>query len=168
MSTLAGNLAHPRRELPGDSSDWLTSLYMTQGGQAMTDGAKAIVGLAEAVESLRAELMTAAEAGRNQPMQFSVEPVELTAQVAVSKDASGKIGWHLLGVGGSYQSANTQTLTLRLAPVWKRPDGTLERDFTIVSAGPAGDVIGPHSLRSSCPTGWTKCCRVCHPSGWTG
>src|SRR6185437_14161885 len=28
---------------------------------------------------------------------------------------------------------------------WKKPDGTLERDFTIASAGPAGDVIGPHS-----------------------
>jgi NTP-dependent ternary system trypsin peptidase co-occuring protein len=58
----------------------------------MTGGAKAIVGLAEAVESLRAELMTAVEAGRNQPMQFSVEPIELTAQVAVTKEANGKIG----------------------------------------------------------------------------
>ena len=28
---------------------------------------------------------------------------------------------------------------------WKKPDGTLERDFTIASASPAGDVIGPHS-----------------------
>lgn len=77
----------------------------------MTDGAKAIVGLAEAVESLRAELMTAVEAGRGQPMQFSVEPIELTAQVAVTKEAEGKIGWNLLGMGGSYGAANTQTLT---------------------------------------------------------
>ena len=45
----------------------------------MTDGAKVIVGLAEAVESLRAELMRAVEAGKDQPMQFSVEPIELTA-----------------------------------------------------------------------------------------
>jgi hypothetical protein len=107
--------------------------------------AKATVGLAEAVESLRAELMTAVEAGRGQPMQFSVEPIELTAQVAVTKEAEGKIGWSLLGTGGSWRSANTQTLTLRLAPVWKQPDGTLERDFTIASAGGHGDVIGPHS-----------------------
>jgi Trypsin-co-occurring domain 2 len=111
----------------------------------MTDGAKAIVGLAEAVESLRAELMKAVEAGKDQPMQFSVEPVELTAQVVVTKGADGKIGWSLLGVGGSYESASTQTLTLKLAPVWKKPDGTLERDFTIASAGTARDVIGPHS-----------------------
>lgn len=111
----------------------------------MTDREKAVVGLAEAVESLRAELMKAVEAGKDQPMQFSVDPVELTAQVTVTKEADGKIGWNLLGVGGSYESATTQTLTLRLAPVWKRPDGTLERDFTIASTGPADDVIGPHS-----------------------
>lgn len=104
-----------------------------------------IVGLAEAVESLRAELMRAVEAGKDQPMQFSVEPIELTAQVAVTKDANGKIGWNLLGLGGSWESASTQTLTLKLAPVWKRPDGTLEKDFTIASVGLGGDVIGPHS-----------------------
>ena len=109
------------------------------------DGARAIVGLADAVESLRAELMNAVEAGKDQPMQFSVEPIELTAQVAVTKDANGKIGWNLLGIGGSWESASTQTLTLKLAPVWKRPDGTLERDFTIASAGLAGDMIGPDS-----------------------
>ena len=51
----------------------------------MTEGAKAIVGLAEAVESLRVELMKAVEAGKDQPMQFSVEPIELAAQVAVTK-----------------------------------------------------------------------------------
>jgi hypothetical protein len=111
----------------------------------MTGGAKVIIGLAEAVESLRAELMRTVEAGKDQPMQFSVEPVELTAQVAVTKEADGKIGWNLLGIGGSWESASTQTLKLRLAPVWKKPDGTLERDFTIASASPAGDVIGPHS-----------------------
>ncbi len=110
----------------------------------MPDRSRAIVGLAEAVESLRAELMKAVEAGQGQPMQFSVEPIELTAQVVVTKGADGKIGWDLLGVGGSYESASTQTLTLKLAPVWKKPDGTLEKDFTIASAGSPDDVIGPH------------------------
>jgi Trypsin-co-occurring domain 2 len=111
----------------------------------MTNKEKAIVGLAAAVESLRAELMQAVEDGKNQPMQFSVEPIELTAQVAVTKGADGKIGWNLLGLGGSWESASTQTLTLKLTPVWRKPDGTLERDFTISSVGTAGDVIGPHS-----------------------
>jgi Trypsin-co-occurring domain 2/Sel1 repeat len=41
------------------------------------DGARAIVGLADAVESLRAELMKAVEAGKDQPMQFSIGPIEL-------------------------------------------------------------------------------------------
>ncbi len=109
------------------------------------DRAKAIVGLAEAVESLRAELMRAVEAGKGQPMQFSVDPIELTAQVVVTREADGKIGWSLLGAGGSYESASTQTLTLKLAPVWKKPDGTFERDFTIASAGSADDLIGPHN-----------------------
>jgi hypothetical protein len=63
----------------------------------------------------------------------------------VTKEANGKIGWNLLGIGGSYEKGRTQTLTLTLAPVWKKPDGTLKRDFTIESAGPADDVIGPHS-----------------------
>ena len=81
-------------------------------------------------ESLRAELTKAVEAGKDQPMQFSVDPIELTAQVAVTKGADGKIGWNLLGLGGSWESASTQTLTLKLTPVWKKPDGTLERDFT--------------------------------------
>ena len=50
---------------------------------------------------MRAELMKAVEAGKGQPMQFLVEPIELTAQVAVTKDASGRIGWKLLGIGES-------------------------------------------------------------------
>ena len=36
----------------------------------MSDGARVVVGLAEAVEALRAELMRAVEAGKEQPMQF--------------------------------------------------------------------------------------------------
>ena len=129
-----------RGRCPGEGrgSGWLARLTSHMGG--IDDGwGEVIVGLAEAVESLRAELMKAVEAGKDQPMQFSVEPIELTAQVAVTKAADGKIGWNLLGIGGSWESASTQTLTLKLAPVWKKPDGTLERDFTIASAGPAGD-----------------------------
>jgi hypothetical protein len=105
----------------------------------MTSVAKAIVGLAEAVESLRAELMKAVEAGTDQPMQFPVEPIELTAQAAVTQEADGKIVWSVLGVGGSWESASAQTLTLKSAAVWKNPDRTLERDFTIAAIGPPGD-----------------------------
>jgi hypothetical protein len=102
----------------------------------MADRSSAVVGLAEAVESLRAELMKAMEAAEGQPMQLVVEPIELTTQVMATKSADGKIGWSLIGAGGSYQSASTQTLTLKLSPVWRKPDGTLDRDFTSAS----GDV----------------------------
>jgi hypothetical protein len=102
------------------------------------------MGLADVVESLRAEMMRAVEAGKDQPMQFSVEPIELTAQVVVTKEADGKVGWNLLGAGASWQSASTQTLTLKLKPLWRKPDGTVDSDFTIASAARAGDVIGPH------------------------
>jgi hypothetical protein len=104
------------------------------------------VGLAEAIEALRAELTTAMEAGRSQGMQFSVEPVELTVATAVTRDANGKIGWQVFGVGGSVESAITQTLKLTLAPVWRGADGTLVRDFTIADVQAAGeqpDRVGP-------------------------
>ena len=111
----------------------------------MTDGTEMIVGLVDEVESLRAELMTVVEAGKDQPTQFSVEPIELIALVAVTHEADGKIGWNVLRMGGSYDSVSTQTLTLKLAPVRKKPDGTLKRDFTIAAARPTGDAIGPHN-----------------------
>jgi Trypsin-co-occurring domain 2 len=104
------------------------------------------VGLAEAIEALRAELMTAMEAGRSQGMQFSVEPVELTVATAVTRDANGKIGWQVFGVGGSVESASTQTLKLTLTPVWRGADGALVRDFTIAdvqAAGEPADRVGP-------------------------
>jgi hypothetical protein len=77
---------------------------------------KAIFGLAQAVESLRADLLKAAEAGKGSADAVSVEPIKPTAQVVVTKKADGKIGWNLLGTGGSWESASTQPLTLKLVP----------------------------------------------------
>jgi Trypsin-co-occurring domain 2 len=103
---------------------------------------KAVVGLADAIEALRGELLAAAEAGQDHVMRFSIEPVELTVQVAVTKDANGKIGWAVIGAGGGYEQVTTQTLTLRLAPLWLLEDGTLTADFTISSPSFKGDHIG--------------------------
>jgi hypothetical protein len=89
------------------------------------------VGLADAIEALRGELDEARRRGSVQEIQFQLDPVELVVQVTVSKDASGKIGWSVLGLGGSYQAANTQTLTLKLTPVLIAADGTPVKDFTI-------------------------------------
>jgi hypothetical protein len=48
------------------------------------------------------------------------------------------------GVGGGYEAARTQTVKLRLTPLWRVKDGTLTRDFTVASASDESDAIGPH------------------------
>jgi len=76
-------------------------------------------------------------------MRFALEPIELTLQVVVTMGIDGKLGWSVIGFGGKRESASTQTLTLRLKPLWGLPDGTLTEDFTIASVGPAGQHFGP-------------------------
>lgn len=103
----------------------------------------AVIGLADAIDALRGELITAAGRGREQDMRFAIEPVELTVQVAATKDVNGKIGWHIFEAGGGYETVATQTLTLKLTPLWKRPDGTLTSDFAIASPAFGTEVFGP-------------------------
>jgi hypothetical protein len=105
----------------------------------------ALVGLADAIEALRDELIDAMSRGTDRPMQFALHPIELTVQAVITKDARGKIGWQVLEIGGSVEKARTQTLTVRLSPLWKKDDGTLTADFAIASAGLAGDIIGPRT-----------------------
>jgi hypothetical protein len=105
--------------------------------------ADAVIGLAAAIEALRAELLSAVGAGWNQPMRFRLDPVELTVQVAVTKEGDGKVGWKILELGGSYESMATQTLTLKLTPIWLQGDGTTTTDFTIAGVGQTGDTFGP-------------------------
>ena len=109
-------------------------------------GSGQIVGLAEAIEALREALTDAVGRGKDQNMQFRVQPIELTLQVVVTKDGNGKIGWGALGVGGSFESARTQTLTLKLQPVWKTPDGALVDDFIIASQSTTRQHVGPRLL----------------------
>jgi len=108
----------------------------------MTD---AVVGLAEAIAALRQELTAAMAEGSEADMKFRLAPVELSMQAAVTKDASGKIGWHVLGLGGSYSSESTQTLKLRLEPSWKQRDGSYSSDFVISDQGPAAPRVGPRT-----------------------
>jgi hypothetical protein len=104
----------------------------------------ALVGLADAIEALRDGLTEAVTRGTDKPMRFALEPIELTLQAVVTKDVNGRIGWSVLGVGGKYEAARTQTVTLKLSPWWKKTDGTLTPDFAIASVGVAGDTVGPH------------------------
>lgn len=108
----------------------------------MSNGA--VVGLADGIDALRAELMDAAARGWDQEMKFSMEPVELTVQVAVTRDVNGKIGWNIFEIGGKYEQVGTQTLTLKLTPLWKQEDGSFTSDFSIASSASSEDTVGPH------------------------
>ncbi len=102
----------------------------------------AIVGLADAIEALRAELSAAMAAGSESDMRFRLDPIELTLQVVITRDGHGKIGWKILEFGASYDKALTQTLTVKLTPLWKTSEGTLVEDFTIASLLASDDHFG--------------------------
>lgn len=106
----------------------------------MTDGG---VGLAAAIGALRAELLRALDAGDGVPLRFRLAPIELSLQVAVTKEGGGKIGWHILEVGGSYTAAATQTLKLRLEPVWVAEDGARASDFIVTDQAGQEPSFGP-------------------------
>jgi hypothetical protein len=93
------------------------------------------IGLAEAIRALRQELTEAIEAGTDAPMRFRPSPVELTLNVAVTREAGGKIAWHVLGLSGSRSTDTTQELKLRLEPIWRQEDGSYTADFLIASVG---------------------------------
>lgn len=61
-----------------------------------------ITGLAEAIEALRSQLIEAIGKGVDQPMRFTLEPIELTLQAVVTTGGDGKIGW---GSSGSAPNA---------------------------------------------------------------
>jgi len=80
------------------------------------------VDLADAIEALRAALVQAMRGGEHSRVRFRVEPVELTVHVGVTRTGTGSAGvrWHVLTLGGerSRQAEATQTLKVRLAPVF--------------------------------------------------
>jgi hypothetical protein len=104
------------------------------------------VGLADAIAALRTELLAAIEEGQDASMGFRLKPIELSLQVAVTTEADGKIGWKVLGLGGSWSKATTQTLTLQLEPVWRQGDGSYTSDFSISNQGTETPHVGPTTL----------------------
>jgi hypothetical protein len=107
--------------------------------------ADATVGLADAIAALRSELLAAIDEAREAPMQFRLAPIELSLQVAVTIEAGGKIGWRVIGLSGSRARATTQTLTLRLEPLWRQDNGAYTSDFTIADQGLPSPHIGPQA-----------------------
>ena len=105
--------------------------------------ANSVVGLAEAIATLRQELTEAIDEGKEVPMRFRPSPVELTLHVEVTKEAGGKIAWHVLGLSGSGSTGRTQELRLRLEPVWRQEDGSYTADFMIASSTTSPVSFGP-------------------------
>lgn len=139
-SLRAGNQSSPRL---GESRLTVRMLRRERERERLLD--TALVGLADAIEALRAELTQAIIRGGDKSMRFALEPIELTVQAVVTKDVDGRIGWSVLGVGGKYETARTQAVTLKLSPLWRKSDGTLTADFTVGSLGATGDTVGPHN-----------------------
>jgi len=85
------------------------------------------VALSDAIAALRRDLADAWWDGQNERVRFKVEPVEMTIQVGVTKTGKGQAGvkWHILALGGekSREATSTQTLRLRLAPVFYGENG---------------------------------------------
>ncbi len=106
------------------------------------------LGVASALEALREELSNAKLAGDEHPLKFTLQPISLKLQVEVTTEASGKIGWKVLGFGGRHESATTHTLELNLVPFWQKIDGTRTPDFTISSPDVVGDVGPTHPTAS--------------------
>lgn len=82
------------------------------------------VDLAAAIAMLRQQLTDAIDEGADKGMHFELAPIELTLQAALTAKGNGKLGWKIVEVGGEVESASTQTLTLKLTPVWKMQDDT--------------------------------------------
>ena len=78
------------------------------------------VGLADALEALRAELASAHAAAGGTDIQFPIETLTVELKVGVTKKAGGKVGFSVpffgVGVGGEagYDRETLQTVTLVL------------------------------------------------------
>jgi len=86
-----------------------------------------MVGLAEAIRSLRAELTQAMQEGEGQGLRFKVDPVELEFELAVTstKGGGGGIKFWLVTAEAKLDkaTATTHRIKLSLAPLMKTPEG---------------------------------------------
>lgn len=85
------------------------------------------IGLHELIENLRRELAYSRSKGKDRDLRFEVQDIELELQVQAerSADGSGKVDlWVFeVGGGGARKDVATQTVKLKLRPVFES-DGT--------------------------------------------
>jgi hypothetical protein len=94
------------------------------GGGDVDEPDVAGVGLADAIEALRADLVTAIRKGAAQPVQFPIAKLTVELQVVATRSADGKAGFKVpvvsveLGGSGRWQRENAQKITVEFgAPV---------------------------------------------------
>jgi hypothetical protein len=90
-------------------------------GTCISGGPVAEVPLAQAIKELRAQLLQAIDAGKDEPLRFELDSVVLELQVALttSGSAEAKVGlWSVLtlGASGDHSRGTTHRLTLTLSP----------------------------------------------------
>jgi hypothetical protein len=79
------------------------------------------VGLAEAIASVRADLLAARQAGAAAEIQLPVESLILELKVVATKGADGKAGFKVpiinaeLGAGANWKNEATQTVTVKFS-----------------------------------------------------
>lgn len=73
--------------------------------------------LANAIRSLRRELVAAVQEGQDEKVRFALGPIELELQVEITREAGGdaKIGFWVVAFGGSAGRATGSSHTVRLS-----------------------------------------------------
>jgi hypothetical protein len=105
---------------------------VTDSGVTEDDSPEGWVNLSTAIAALRRDLTAALLDGEKKLVRFKVEPIELTLEAGVTKSGKGEAGvkWHILTLGGekSKEKTVTQTLVLRLEPVFYDDEGNPRAD----------------------------------------
>lgn len=88
----------------------------------MADVSDRGIGLADAIEMLRAELLKARAAGAASPVQFPIASMMVELKVVATRSADGKAAFTVpfvnVGIGGSagWQRETMQTVTVAFGP----------------------------------------------------
>lgn len=76
------------------------------------------IGLSEAIQGLRAELVAAMAEGAGEPIQFPIAKMTVELQTVATKGVDGKAGFRVpvveveLGGGAKWQHESSQTVTI--------------------------------------------------------
>lgn len=94
--------------------------------------------LSELIEALRVELAVAAEAGKDQPLRFTVGPIELEVEIAVTKTTTGSGGveFWVVKAGAEHERANAVTHRVKVTLNPERADGSGPVKVARTESGP--------------------------------